>query len=345
MATQYFKNFNRLYYKFGDGESPAIFQNLTQYVDLIDQIKNNINFYEDYTIVAGDRPDTTSFRLYGSPEYYWTFFLLNDKLRESGWPISRNDILERAKIYYPHRVATFAEDISTEPYDFRVGRGVSGSRSETVGTIVKRNLSLGQLIIDTTTTVADVRREIEFTPNSNGYATLQLTEERESFHSPSLWVVKLKTGVDSNGDPIYSILTAPSVTLSNLNRTATIENVPYDPNGEYAVDAFLFATNAGTGNNFNAGEQLKFFDRASGLEIAATIHSETAQYNAVHHYEDADGNWVDINPYSQNIPSDLVPIRYIDRLEARNEDLKQIKVLKPEAINTVATEFYRLLNQ
>lgn len=345
MSTQYFRNFNPLFYKFGDAENAAVFQNLTQYVDLIDQIKNNLNFYEDYTILPGDRPDTTSFKLYGSTEYYWTFFLLNDKLRESGWPLSRDDILEQSKLYYPHRVVTIKGDISTEPYDFSVGKGVSGSRSETVGTIVKRNLDLGQLIIDTTTTVADVRREIEFSPNSNGYATLTLTEERESFHSPSLWVVKFKTGEEENGDPIYTILTAPTVTLSNINRTATIENVPYDPQGEYAVDAFLFATNAGNGNNFNVGEQLKFFDRSSGLEIAAEIYGESAQYNAVHHYEDAEGNWVDINPYTQIIPSNVTPVTYVERLEQKNEDLKKIKVIKAESVVTVATEFYRLLNQ
>ena len=89
--SKYFSNFKPVYYRFGDNEPYSIFQNLTQYVDLIDQLKANNNFYQDYTIIAGERPDVTSFKLYGSPEYYWTFFLLNDKLRESGWPILRQE--------------------------------------------------------------------------------------------------------------------------------------------------------------------------------------------------------------------------------------------------------------
>ena len=56
--TRFFKNFGLTNYRFGDYESPVLFNNLTQYVDIIDQIKDQTSFYNKYTIVAGERPDT-----------------------------------------------------------------------------------------------------------------------------------------------------------------------------------------------------------------------------------------------------------------------------------------------
>ena len=58
MSTKYFQRFEKIYYKFGDETSYSLFQNLSQYVDIIDQVKPQQAFYEDYTIKSGDRPDT-----------------------------------------------------------------------------------------------------------------------------------------------------------------------------------------------------------------------------------------------------------------------------------------------
>ena len=78
MATsKYFRPFDIVRYNFGDNESPVFMSDLTQYVDLIDQIKDNTSFYNKYTIVSGERPDTLAYELYESTDHYWTFFLLN----------------------------------------------------------------------------------------------------------------------------------------------------------------------------------------------------------------------------------------------------------------------------
>ena len=51
MTTKYFKNFESLAYRFGNLEDPVLFNNLTQYVDLIDEIKSNVAFLNKYTRV------------------------------------------------------------------------------------------------------------------------------------------------------------------------------------------------------------------------------------------------------------------------------------------------------
>ena len=334
--SKYFSNFKPVYYRFGDNEPYSIFQNLTQYVDLIDQLKANNNFYQDYTIIAGERPDVTSFKLYGSPEYYWTFFLLNDKLRESGWPILRDEVYAKARVLYPHRIVTTKDDIATEPYDFPVGKFVRGVDSNTFGEIIKRNLELGQLVIDTTNTVDSEVREIEFTINTNGFGSVSLTATGESFHSPSLWRVYKDNNLQAD----------VGIVLSNLNKTATFSNVVWEEGSEYYVEAFVNFKNPGTGNNFNAGEYIYYVDQDTGVNISALIYSEAPQYLGVHHYEDADGNWINIDPFRQNVPEvGATAVTYVDRMERRNEDLKQIKVIKPSDIVSVASEFYKLLQQ
>ena len=156
MTTKYFKNFESLAYRFGNLEDPVLFNNLTQYVDLIDEIKSNVAFLNKYTILSGDRADSLSHKLYGTTDYYWTFYLMNDHLRLSGWPVDTGDLLATAASKYPNRFITFTnrttigganEDIAVT---FPVGQSVTGASSTTVGTIVKRNLDLGQLFIKIT---------------------------------------------------------------------------------------------------------------------------------------------------------------------------------------------------
>lgn len=142
----YFDNFGIVSYRFGDNESPVLFNNLTAYVDVIDQVKENVAFYNKYTISAGERPDTLSYKLYGTPDYYWTFYLMNNHIRESGWPVDSYDMLNIAKSKYPYRVVTTNTNLTGI---FPVGQSVTGVSSTTTGTVIRRISDMGQLVIET----------------------------------------------------------------------------------------------------------------------------------------------------------------------------------------------------
>ena len=251
MSTKYFKDMEIVNYRFGDNESSVLFNNLTQYIDIIDGLKDNISFYNKYTIVSGDRPDTLSYKLYGTTDYYWTFFLLNDHIRLSGWPVATYDILEQAKSKYPYRTVTTNTDISTS---FPVGQVVTGVTSGTVGTIIKRNLDMGQLIID--------------------------------------------TGEEPNT------------------------------------------------TNFGSTEQITYISVEDGETFTATLVKESEQYNSVHHYEDANGVYQDLTLFDFANPSPTwTAVTYRDRLERRNDELKEINVLKPDVVTKVVSEFNNFKKQ
>lgn len=144
----YFKYFPRVDYLFGNEQRPDQFENISVYTEIIDSIKNNISFYTDYYIQDGERPDQTSYNLYGTTTAHWTFFLMNDKIREQGWPLTNREIYEKAQKDYSKTVLT-TQTILTDK--LKVGQTITGTSSGATGVIDKRYLDLGQLILTNTT--------------------------------------------------------------------------------------------------------------------------------------------------------------------------------------------------
>ena len=152
MTTSYFRNFSTVGYQFGNAENAVAFDQLTQYISVLDDTLHNVAILEKYTIMAGERPDTLSFKLYGTVDHYWSFFLMNEHIRESGWAIPSYDLLDEVKIRYPYRTITTNSDMSTDDGSvelFPIGQVVEGESSGTEGTIIRKIPEMGQIIIDT----------------------------------------------------------------------------------------------------------------------------------------------------------------------------------------------------
>ena len=141
----YFKDFPVTLYKFGNQKTADRFQNLVTYVDIFDKVKDNISFYQEYTILDNERPDQVAFKLYDNPDLHWVFFLMNDILRERGWPLSNNEIYERAIKDHSYTIATTRDEI----FDiFKEGATVVGNQTGVTATIIHRELDLGQIYLD-----------------------------------------------------------------------------------------------------------------------------------------------------------------------------------------------------
>lgn len=143
----YFKNFPVTAYVFGNESLPDIFRDISVYVSIIDEIKDNVSFYNDYYIQEFERADQISYKLYGTVDYYWTFWLMNDKLRERGWPLTNRDINEKLLKDYPDNVLTTKSYILE---NFKINQTVTGQTSGATGTIIKRYVNLGQLVLKDT---------------------------------------------------------------------------------------------------------------------------------------------------------------------------------------------------
>ena len=249
--SNFFKNFPLINYNFGNETTAALFQDISAYIKVIDDIADDIAFYTTVHIQDYDRPDNFSYKLYGTTEFYWTFYYLNDDIRESGWPLPQQDLLPKAKLDYPHRTITTTAEISKT---FLPGHTCTGSLSGSTGIVVKRYMDLGQIIVE----------------------------------SP---------------------------------------------------------------DNFNAGETITpSINGVAQVADVAIVKSEVAQFNSVHHYENAAGDFVDIGlapsgTGTGNFPtvSSFTPVTYFERITAKNDALREINVLKPNIAAQVKTEFNKLL--
>lgn len=70
------------------GNQPKAVVDLFRHVDVNDVLASDITNYKLITINDGERPDNLSQRLYGTPDYYWTFFIVNENLKNGldDWP-------------------------------------------------------------------------------------------------------------------------------------------------------------------------------------------------------------------------------------------------------------------
>lgn len=98
----FFKKFPTIPYDYNrDGiirNAVSIFKSIRALRSTLD----STSIYTFYEVKNGERPDVVSTRLYGTPEYYWTFFIVNDFLHDGmrAWPMSQEDLDEYMKTEY-----------------------------------------------------------------------------------------------------------------------------------------------------------------------------------------------------------------------------------------------------
>ena len=90
----FFKQFPKTQYNFKDKGSIRNVVNVFKHVDVKKVPLDGYISYTYYDVKGGDRPDTISTKLYGTPDYYWTFFILNNSLKQGlrAWPKSQQEL-------------------------------------------------------------------------------------------------------------------------------------------------------------------------------------------------------------------------------------------------------------
>ena len=152
--SNFFTHFPNVNYAFGDefntkgGAYLTLnkFQDISTYIDLIDEVKENAPFYSEYYVLENDRPDQVSQAIYGTPDYHWTFFIMNDHIRNQGWPLSMSELDKKVKRDFPHKFFTTLDDLTGV---MKVGQRCFASVSSGGGKILQsaQGLSIMLLII------------------------------------------------------------------------------------------------------------------------------------------------------------------------------------------------------
>ena len=109
---RFFSQFPKVPYSF-DQFTPSIntqIIDMYRYVDVNRDITNDLAAYLTYSIKDGERPDQVSHKLYKSSDFHWTFFVINELLKESinNWPKSYIELDNYLrKTYGPYSVLEF----------------------------------------------------------------------------------------------------------------------------------------------------------------------------------------------------------------------------------------------
>lgn len=217
----YFKDFQDVFYNFGNEATPTLTQNLSRYVDVVDQIKDDISFLTFYTVIEGMRPDQVSMQLYDTPLYYWTFYLLNDDIRQQGWPLTNTEFQTYIKKIFPNTVLTTRENISTK---FKVGQTVTGNTSGASGKIIRRNLDLGQIVVEGTVSFTTAGETLTSQNASGAFESVTAVSTSAEYQAANYYtdtsggIVDL--GVDGNGN-----LLDPGATKNEITNEQSYFNV------------------------------------------------------------------------------------------------------------------------
>lgn len=98
----YFKNFKKSTFQVGDKVIETV--NISKYTQILEKLADDISYYSYYNAVNGDRLDTISQKLYGTPDYYWTIALLNKDIVNTYEDLPKeynNELIEFLKGKYP----------------------------------------------------------------------------------------------------------------------------------------------------------------------------------------------------------------------------------------------------
>jgi len=324
-----FINYPKVDYSFGNEASSVRFQDLSVYVDVFDQVREYSSYYENYQIQNNERPDHVSYNLYATTDHYWTFFLLNPSLRESGWPLDNFRLFDQAKKYYPYFTVTTTDAVfirvdneyisMTTSDQFVPGRYIwlndtpSNQNLKGLAKIIKVNHNLGQITFEMDnkdkTPILATGNSVFAVPNSSV----------EEFR-------KLESLLDSGatGTEFEGLRVKLAVYLSGAANFTTVDG-----------PSTLLPINGST-------------RPASPL---------TPEYDAIHHFEDGNGDhvfpsywapnttyekpyalkWSDVNTFQSE--------SYLERLQQLNEEQRAITVVKPDAILQIVGEFKNLVRR
>lgn len=154
-------------------------------------------YYEIYD----ERPDQLSYKLYGTTDYHWTFFIINDHLSKGhlAWPMTDAQLEDHvADKYQGHTVTAYRTP--TDPFEynsisskFPVGVQLTGSVTGAKATVVARNSQLNQLVVNFTS--GSIFNESEIITSTAGNQLFAPYDVREYKNSVAYYI-------DSDGNKV-----------------------------------------------------------------------------------------------------------------------------------------------
>ena len=90
--ARYFETFPKLLYDIDNTKNFKLVTDIFRRIKVREQLKENAALFSKYSVPSGEQPETTSYKHFGTTDYFWIILLLNDITdRYYGWPLSDQD--------------------------------------------------------------------------------------------------------------------------------------------------------------------------------------------------------------------------------------------------------------
>jgi hypothetical protein len=114
----FFQQFPKIQYDLQETNVLSTRFDIFRHVDVTNAQTDSYSNYLFYDIKDGERPDVVSQKLYNTPDYYWTFFIINDFLQAgfNKWYKSQLDFYRGLELEYDdHGALIFIPNYSIDP--------------------------------------------------------------------------------------------------------------------------------------------------------------------------------------------------------------------------------------
>lgn len=364
----FFSKFPKIAIKVEEDELTRIaYTDLFRFVDVNELRLPSFQNYTLYEIENGDRPDTVSQKLYDTPNFYWTFFIINDHLKDGmeEWPMT-NQALDKFvdQKYNSYGIASVYPSIIQEGTDLdfliasnitldMLGHDFSIDLMEELGTeLVTGNLTNG---IDISHPYLRVRRLYpgydvvtngaqDNTQNdlSRGYAKIK-RYDRDRYH---FWFEDVEDTFffsdEADSNLLQLVLINPYATYNSADPSSPIisDQTKYDE-VEAANDAWIESIRPWytlffgeyTGSDFKS-------DVFANLKLNVTQFYEDASLAPEHYISGTTGDKL-VN----NLSGDGNPIPYYEYERDLNLEKRFIRVLKGGAIRKFSEAYHKTLTR
>ena len=339
--------------------------------------------YTNYRIQNGDRPDVVSQKLYGDPDYYWTFFIINDKLKSghSTWPMSHVQLDKYLTREYDTYSVVQMGDTNTHCLPNGFNEVISTDLNSITADQIDLNADLAFESLPVATTFVDNTRSIDFFKTPYYVYDMWNSQIRSVMkydpYMQQLWIVNsgssdtFLTGLQNNGIfRLTASATDPSSALATITINGAVYSafspmsstagqsiaapgiLPYIPLGRNAIHHYVYTP--------QLGDVVKF----QGMKGAVTslIPAYANSYGGVvvdngqpFYFTDPQGFLITardaINTINNSNSPDAIsradriyPISYADYEEQLNEQRSSIRVVNPTYIRAFVKQYRDLIN-
>jgi hypothetical protein len=318
----FFHNFPRIDLKINTTQS-INYTDLFRFVDVRDVFLPNYNNYAWYEIKDGERPDNVSQTLYSSPEYYWTFFIVNDRLKNgmSEWPLSTNAL----DTYVKEKYGEYGIVVIEPTTDVKSGLAehFTAVLDETLGVPILHGLDISFPYLRVKRLVSN---------DADSMAEIHMFDSKRQ----QLWIKNSKDRFffdDVSGEG------ANQIQFVLVNPYDQYEDAELYGVAEASIASWLESTRDGWYNDF--------FGEMIAEDVKAEIESKMVfavrqfydqAFLAPDHFEDHNGNRIDDLTHTL-ITAGGFPVPYFEIERAKNDAKRFIQVIKPNLIYRFTDEY------